>query len=328
MKQITTIFLLSCAIAFSATAVNGQMPVIRNVFPLDRSCAFVYGSNYENGQDFLVKECEGAPSQIKTFNIGYIKALQFTAGNSGWGLIGGRLVKIKNDGDFLVAPAEFDEKSYWFNDLFFLDKNNGWASADNGVVIRTSDGGISWNTIEIPMAKNLFGIKFHSEKFGWVLDSGSTSETKNTAYFATSRSSEDWTEMFLPDDQVFTALDFGSKEIGCGLSGNNDVYCTTNGKTWIKSPVPNRHREDLIFTGTNRVWIVGDKIERSFDGGQSWYISSIPGQDEEPLGLESIVFLNEKVGWAFGLTRIFKTVDGGDTWIDRSNTLVRLLESN
>ncbi|MCW5962391.1 MAG: hypothetical protein KIS76_19680, partial [Pyrinomonadaceae bacterium] len=79
---------------------------------------------------------------------------------------------------------------------------------------------------------------------------------------------------------------------------------------------------------TNRVWIVGDKIERSFDGGQSWYTSSIPGQDEKPLGLKSIVFLNETVGWAFGLTRIFKTVDGGDTWIDHSDTLVRLLESN
>lgn len=33
------------------------------------------------------------------------------------------------------------------HNIFFADSLNGWAAGDSGIVIKTSDGGSSWNVL-------------------------------------------------------------------------------------------------------------------------------------------------------------------------------------
>ncbi len=61
-------------------------------------------------------------------------------------------------------------------------------------------------------------------------------------------------------------------------------------------------------------WVCGygGRIIRTTDGGNSWRGTTIIATDQ----LESIYFVNENVGYASGEGIIFKSVDGGATWLN------------
>ncbi|MBE2280016.1 MAG: T9SS type A sorting domain-containing protein [Ignavibacteriaceae bacterium] len=57
------------------------------------------------------------------------------------------------------------------NHIFFLDENTGWASGNSGVLIKTTNGGNDWQTIQIPgfSTANLGTINFYDENRGFML---------------------------------------------------------------------------------------------------------------------------------------------------------------
>lgn len=95
--------------------------------------------------------------------------------------------------------------------------------------------------------------------------------------------------------------------------------------TNIPKPYDDAYYLDVFFleTNTNFGWACGKNgvVARTTNGGKNWDVSVIPFAFQ----LESIHFVNEKVGYTSGLynagnatSAIFKSTDGGRTWFNVS----------
>ena len=54
------------------------------------------------------------------------------------------------------------------NDVFFLTLDLGWAASDNGIVLRTTDGCVSWQAIQTPLSYSMLTVHFVDAQNGWA----------------------------------------------------------------------------------------------------------------------------------------------------------------
>lgn len=54
--------------------------------------------------------------------------------------------------------------------LFFLDSKTGWLAADQATLMRTDDGGVSWQTVSTPLPPEarLQQVVFADRQRGWL----------------------------------------------------------------------------------------------------------------------------------------------------------------
>lgn len=73
----------------------------------------------------------------------------------------------------------FEETSYYLKDITFIDADTGWAVGDVhwdqaqwryvGTMIKTTDGGVTWERIETGEGAALNGLFFVGPDQGWVV---------------------------------------------------------------------------------------------------------------------------------------------------------------
>ena len=59
------------------------------------------------------------------------------------------------------------------NDVFFLDERRGWATGNNGTIVRTTDGGKTWTEENSRVKHRLERIYFRGGE-GWIVGFGGT----------------------------------------------------------------------------------------------------------------------------------------------------------
>jgi photosystem II stability/assembly factor-like uncharacterized protein len=156
---------------------------------------------------------------------------------------------------------------------------NGWAVSYKGWVYHTTDGGFNWSFQD-----------------------------------SVGRSNSPLREYLPCRDIQFTSLDSGW--VVGGLGGETLVARTTNGgqlwSTEILLPFSLCSIREIEMVNSQVGWFAGANnggamLAKTTDGGNSW-IDQLPSQ----LGVESILMVNENVGYAVGENgRIYKTTNGG-----------------
>ncbi len=134
---------------------------------------------------------------------------------------------------------QLDGDATWLKDIFFLDKNKGWAVGEFGVVMKTSDGGKHWRQIKNTATRSwLYGITFHDTKHGVAIGH---------------------------DETILLSHDGGES----WTSQSSPVPRRANG--W-----PSAYRA-VGFSDSQHGWIVGDggSILATQDGGESWKLESL-----------------------------------------------------
>ncbi|HMQ03344.1 MAG TPA: YCF48-related protein [Pyrinomonadaceae bacterium] len=58
------------------------------------------------------------------------------------------------------------------NSLFFADERNGWSCGNDGIVLRTRNGGRSWQRMETGVKNDLLDIRFFKSETGFAVGSG------------------------------------------------------------------------------------------------------------------------------------------------------------
>ncbi len=192
-------------------------------------------------------------------------------------------------------------------DVFFVNRNTGFAIGQKGLLLRTTDAGAHWNDISFGSRSYLciFGLNANDL---WIGTSQRILHSDNAG--------DTWTEaVVFPGGNINDILAISHDRI-LAASTSGTIYLSKNaGMTWDSvyssglqmrslSRIDDQH---MMATGYNGV------IVRSDDQGQTWHTVTIP---EAGLQYEQSFFLNGE-GWL--ITSSFKrsmwhTTNGGNTW--------------
>jgi photosystem II stability/assembly factor-like uncharacterized protein len=221
-----------------------------------------------------------------------------------------------------------------------------WASGSAGTVVRTTDGGSTWQPLPIPGGEKLDfrDIDAISDHVAYVLSIGNGESSR---IFKTTDGGRTWVNQFTNTDPkaFFDAMAFWDAERGIAFSDSIDgrlvILRTDNGgKNWTLLPaegLPAALENEGAFaaSGTNvavfgreHVWIgtgaaAVSRVLRSTDGGRTWAAASTPLAAGPSAGIFSVAFRDAQHGIVVGgdyrkeseaIDNAAITSDGGRTW--------------
>jgi photosystem II stability/assembly factor-like uncharacterized protein len=218
-----------------------------------------------------------------------------------------------------------------------------WASGAGGTVLRTTDGGRTWQALAVPGADTLDfrDVDAISDRVAYVLSIG---PGETSRIYKTTDGGSGWTLQFAnKDPKVFLdAMAFWDEGRGIAFSDSVDgqfvILRTINGgKTWdriaqdrLPAALPNEGAfaasgTNVAVQGRNRVWIgtTASRVLRSSDGGNTWAIARAPLATSPSAGIFSIAFRDAVHGLVVGgdyekesaaVDNAAITADGGVTW--------------
>lgn len=224
-------------------------------------------------------------------------------------------------------PSPYDT-NYWL-DVFFLpaNPNYGWVCGFNSAVLRTTDGGQTWQGVTLSGENlQLESIHFVNTTVGYTSGGGQILRTTDggQTWVDVSPSSviggtfSLWGCYFVSPD---TGVVIGG---GCAGDSQNFYRTTDGGQTWsvYRTNIQNVGMTDaLLFSGTGQGYASGSgTVWETLNGGQTWALLFITGTrdwQEEITNIGS-TFLLPVSGSACGgdetVGGMRMTVDNGQSW--------------
>jgi photosystem II stability/assembly factor-like uncharacterized protein len=169
------------------------------------------------------------------------------------------------------------EPNHYFNSVYFVDENTGWAvssmyspitgETDSGIVLHTTNGGETWERQIV--SNNLVLNSIYAFDNQNVIVAGEENQTSNSVILQTSNGGETW-------------------------QTQTDTMGTLN---------------SICFVSRNTGWLIGKGIFKTTDGGITWH------SQRNLIGLNKVQFINENIGWAsYSNDSILTTTNGGENW--------------
>lgn len=232
-----------------------------------------------------------------------------------------------------------------FRGLSVVSEKVIWASGSGGTVIKTVDGGKSWNVIKVPDAEKLDfrDIEAFDETTAYILSIGSGESSR---IYKTTDGGKNWKLQFKNTNEkaFFDALAFWDKNNGMAMSDPVDgkylLLKTTDGEKWtISDNEKMANTKDgeaafaasgtcLLTSGKNDIFLVSGgtdaRVFRSNDRGISWFVSDTPFvKGTSGSGIFSIAMFDKSNGVIVGGNyekpdeandNLAFTNDGGKSW--------------
>jgi photosystem II stability/assembly factor-like uncharacterized protein len=173
----------------------------------------------------------------------------------------------------------------------YYNKSFCLVGCDSGFVLRTTNAGLSWDTIKVEGTKKIRKIQMADEKSGYLI---AYNMDKKTSLFSTVDSGRNWKEVIKSGEFKLHLIN------DLSIVDSSTIFLLTNIK-------------DSNF------------VLSSFDKGISWKKNIAPPGDGK------IQFMNKAFGWfssslytGIGMQAkqiIYKTTDSGSTWTSLRDTL-------
>ncbi|MBI5401839.1 MAG: T9SS type A sorting domain-containing protein [Ignavibacteriae bacterium] len=207
--------------------------------------------------------------------------------------------------------------------ICFTGTNNqiGYAVGHNGVVIKTTNLGLNWSSVNIPTLWNYNSVFFTNSDNGWVV---------GFEVYRTSNGGEDWTKVITnPEIAGFKVQFFDSENgwiLGLKINTRLRIWKTTNGgdnwdtSTIILNPYISDPM-DMHFPSVETGFISGGNtssfIAKTITSGKNWFFQNVPYGRY----ISGINFKDNLTGWAISDSgNILKTTNGGTNWY-KTNTV-------
>jgi photosystem II stability/assembly factor-like uncharacterized protein len=237
----------------------------------------------------------------------------------------------------LILVNELYPQNFWprvtspttkgLNKCCFTDVLNGWAAGDSGVIIHTSNGGISWYIQDSSSLYNIKDLFFVNSRLGWALANDQLSI--KTYLIKTTNGGNNWNRsIFFDSSKAFISIYFIDSLNGFIGGWNVSMYKTTNsGLTWFKPTVDTGNFTPygiykFTFYNSSAVGLacggnldVGGIVCKTTNSGLNWncgVISPVPLLDLKYLNPNKIVSVGGEYDLSTGLVRSF---NAGATWI-------------
>ncbi len=195
--------------------------------------------------------------------------------------------------------------------VFFIDQNTGWISGENSTMFKTTDGGNTWNQLNVPTEITIFSVAATSANnvFASCWDTIYCSNNGGQSWDArnTNTVNNNFLDIFIYD--------------------NNNIWVAGEATTFTRS-TDGGNSWDVRFTGIsicnfNSVcfstlqngWAAGDcgVVAKTTDGGDFWL--DIGYTFESDANYFSVAFIDQNDGWIVGDSGIvIITNNSGENW--------------
>jgi photosystem II stability/assembly factor-like uncharacterized protein len=217
-----------------------------------------------------------------------------------------------------------------------------WASGAGGTILRTVDGGRTWQPRPIPATEkaDFRDVDAFSDRVAYVLSIGSGESSR---IYKTIDGGDHWDLQFAnTDPKVFLdAMAFADATHGVAFSDSVDgafvVLTTSDGRRWTRVPADRlpaalpgegafaASGSNIAMVGRDGIWIgtTASRVLRSLDGGRTWTVVTTPLATGTATGIFSISFRDRDHGIVVGgnyqkepdaIDNAAVTADGGSTW--------------
>lgn len=169
------------------------------------------------------------------------------------------------------------------NRVTFLDSLNGWIAGNNGLIMKTTNSGLSWERQNSNIYQNIVELFMLNNRLGWGL-----------AHIE-------------QDGDYYTLI----------------LKTTNGGAEWIYTiyPEPNKVFLSIFFLDSLNGWMCGDygMMVSTRDGGMNWSDVRVEPPEYPRLTVNKVKFFSPTFGIAVGGVRdlaavIWRTSNGGDVW--------------
>lgn len=215
----------------------------------------------------------------------------------------------------LRAPTSF----IWEN-MYFPDKNHGWAVGFNsasapiyseGRIERTTDGAVTFtNLFKLTGRSYLDNVTASDSLNAWVTGRGGMILATNDGGVSWEKQSYSLSNPHSVND-IFTIKDQNTAwAVG---SGGFIIKTIDDGINWESQGVdPMFDLNTVYFLDSDNGFVAGDnyKLLRTQDGGENWELIPTPVSGD----IMDLYFQNSMCGWMAGTRCLFKSIDGGLSW--------------
>jgi len=224
--------------------------------------------------------------------------------------------------EYLTSTGQND--SY---DMYFINSTTGFILKENRHIVKTTDGGVSWQTVLSPVPfssrNKVGGITFGDQNTGYVWFS--LNDYGEYYVYKTTDAGENWNQVYTTGGPGYISGDiiFFDTDTGVLLGPDRWMMRTTDGGlTWVSANANNfppgfesRDFEGVALLSNSKAVAIGDLfICVTTDKGLNWnYIDhNVTGIDS---GFYTIAFNDENNGFIGQYDGVLlKTSDGGVSW--------------
>jgi len=226
-----------------------------------------------------------------------------------------------------------------------VDARIAWASGSGSTVLRTADGGATWQKLIVtPDQLDFRDVDAIDARTAYVLSIGNGPASR---IYKTTDAGATWTLQFKSDDPkaFYDAMSFWDADhgivIGDSIDGQLCIMTTENGgRLWRRVPAtalpPALDNEgafaasgtNIAVFGKSHAWIgtgaaAKARVLRTTDRGRTWKVSETPLLAGPSAGIFSVAFRDAKHGVIVGgdykkekeaVDNLAVTSDGGATW--------------
>jgi photosystem II stability/assembly factor-like uncharacterized protein len=173
---------------------------------------------------------------------------------------------ILQRGGSMMETRQPEREAEVLNSIFFLDDRHGWATGGSGLILRTSNGGDTWEPVDAGRVEDLWAVRFASVDRGWIVG--------EDGLILTSRDGGQSWQALTPGKHITLyslAVVEPSTVIVVGAGGT--ILRSEDGANW--NSIPSNTSEILnsvASAGKEVFWAVGSggTTLGSFDEGRSW----------------------------------------------------------
>ncbi len=235
-----------------------------------------------------------------------------------------------------VAQGTWEKReiptNQFLRSVFFTDSLYGWIAGDSGIILHTTDGGLSWVLQDTQTENEITDVFFLDRNQGWASSFNYFAPPYGTKLLKTTNGGANWELYPYPQEDIFITCIFYLDSLRGWMGGKPHAIVRTadGGITWTQATVDTsilaffpvltiQFYNDQYGYASGGMFDIAGVIWRTSNGGDTWYAmdaSDAPADEVHGIHMfDSIRVMgaggDPDFGYGVGMIRTF---DGGINW--------------
>lgn len=257
------------------------------------------------------------------YGLSSTRIYEVSGGGDSTFAIGGyhHCIFISNDGGKTYTHCgDYTTNNVQHKSIQVLDKNTIIAGGSDGMVVKTTDGGANWDTLNVGSGQTVVFVDFLDTNNGYVF-------SFYGQWFKTTDGGVNWQPLRDWPNIGFRGIGIpeANKIVLTAYGGGEMTISEDGGVTWsypdnfATGTAKNTYECEFIDANNGLIAGTGGHLERTTDGGTTWtFIDNPMAQNNK--SIFAIRYINSDIVLAGGSSGyIIKSEDGGQTWVKLIN---------